>query len=128
MNFNIRMGIPEMQELWLDLQEKYRSGNIKKKEEQLYKKWGKDLKLLAVDPSYPSLQTHSFLFLLTMLCSRMKSKGHVLVPFVTVGEEMFSDLDVYNLKEGDTLTLDHDVRLHMDTVTEGCSSMSATIS
>ena len=36
--FNIRMGIPEMQELWLDLQEKYRSGNIKKKEEQLYKK------------------------------------------------------------------------------------------
>jgi hypothetical protein len=32
------MGIPEMQELWLDLQEKYRSGNIKKKEEQLYKK------------------------------------------------------------------------------------------
>lgn len=37
MNFNIRMGISEMQELWLDLQEKYRSGNIKKKEEQLYK-------------------------------------------------------------------------------------------
>ena len=61
----------------------------------------------------------SFLFLLTMLCSRMKSKGHVLVPFVTVGEDMFSDLDVYHLKEGDTLTLDHDVRLHMDTVTEG---------
>jgi len=27
------MGIPEMQELWLDLQKKYRSGNIKKKEE-----------------------------------------------------------------------------------------------
>ena len=25
MNFNIRMGIPEMQELWLDLQEKYHS-------------------------------------------------------------------------------------------------------
>lgn len=32
---------------------------------------------------------------------------------------MFSDLDVYSLKEGDTLTLDHDVRMHMDTVTEG---------
>ena len=38
-----------MQELWLDLQEKYRSGNIKKKEEQLYKKWGKALKLLSAD-------------------------------------------------------------------------------
>ena len=58
MNFNIRMGIPEMQELWLDLQEKYRSGNIKKKEEQLYKKWGKALKLLSADPGYPRLQTH----------------------------------------------------------------------
>ena len=46
------MGIPEMQELWLDLQEKYRSGNIKKKEEQLYKKWGKALKLLSADPGY----------------------------------------------------------------------------
>ncbi len=41
-----------------DLQEKYRSGNIKKKEEQLYKKWGKALKLLSADPGYPSLQTH----------------------------------------------------------------------
>ena len=47
-----------MQELWLELQEKYRSGNIKKKEEQLYKKWGKALKLLSADPGYPSLQTH----------------------------------------------------------------------
>lgn len=58
MNFDIRMGIPEMQELWLDLQEKYHSGNIKRKEEQLYKKWGKALKLLSADPGYPSLQTH----------------------------------------------------------------------
>ena len=52
------MGIPEMQELWQDLQQKYRSGKIKKKEEQLYKKWGKALKLLSADPFYPSLQTH----------------------------------------------------------------------
>ena len=44
----------------------------------------------------------------------------------------FFDIDIsqrkVEVKEGDTLTLDHDVRLHMDTVTEGCSSMSATIS
>ena len=52
------MGIPEMQELWQDLQQKYRSGKIKKKEEQLYKKWGKALKLLSADPFYPSLQNH----------------------------------------------------------------------
>ena len=33
-----------MQELLVDLQEKYRSGNIKKKEEQLLKKMGKGFK------------------------------------------------------------------------------------
>ena len=32
---------------------------------------------------------------------------------------MFPDLDVYSLKEGDTITLDHEVRIRMDTVTEG---------
>ena len=73
----------------------------------------------AIHQLYEKDDKNSFLFLLTMLCGGMKCKGHVLVPFVTVGEEMFSDLDVYNLKEGDTLTLDHDIRLHMDTVTEG---------
>ena len=41
MNFNIRMGIPEMQELWQDLQQKYRSGKIKKKEEHSIKNGGK---------------------------------------------------------------------------------------
>ena len=58
MNYHIRMGVPEMQKLWTDLQEKYRNRTIKKREEQLYKKWGKALKLLATDPFYPSLQTH----------------------------------------------------------------------
>lgn len=58
MAYNIRMGIPEMEALWNDLQTKYRSGNIKKKEEQLYKKWRNALKKLAEDPMYPSLQTH----------------------------------------------------------------------
>ena len=42
-----------------------------------------------------------------------------MVPFVTVGEGMFSDLDVYSLKEGDTVTLDHEVRIRMDTVAAG---------
>ena len=73
----------------------------------------------AIHQVYAKDDKESFMFLLTMLCGGMKSKGHVLVPFVTVGEDMFSDLDVYQLKEGDTLTLEHDVRLHMDTVTEG---------
>ena len=58
MNYNIRMGIPEMQKLWDDLQQKYRSGTISKTEGKLYKKWGKALKKLSQDPTYPRLQTH----------------------------------------------------------------------
>ena len=57
MKFNIRMGIPEMKERWNDLRAKYHSGTMKKKEMQLYKKWGKALKLLSVNPVYPSLHT-----------------------------------------------------------------------
>lgn len=52
------MGIPEMQKLWNDLQQKHRLGTINKTEEQLYKKWGKALKKLSQDPTYPGLQTH----------------------------------------------------------------------
>lgn len=61
MSYRIRMGIPEMEDLWNTLQEKYRSGTISKKEKQLYKKWGKALKLLAADPMYPSLKSHVIL-------------------------------------------------------------------
>lgn len=58
MSFSIRMGIPEMQELWSDLQQRYRSGSIKKTEKQLYKKWGNALKKLSEDPTHQGLQTH----------------------------------------------------------------------
>ena len=52
-----------------------------------------------------------------MMCARMRVGGQVLVSFVTFGDDMYCDLDVYNLKKGDTVTLNHDVRMHMDTVT-----------
>lgn len=52
------MGIPEMYALWNGLQIKSRNGTIGKKEDELYKKWGKAMKLLSADPQYPSLQTH----------------------------------------------------------------------
>ena len=58
MTFNIRMGIPEMAELWNNLQENYRNGTINKKDGEFYKKWGSALKKLANDPYYPSLNTH----------------------------------------------------------------------
>lgn len=58
MKYNIRMGIPEMEALWMRLQSNYRSRTISKKDALLYKKWGKALRLLSDDPKYPSLQTH----------------------------------------------------------------------
>jgi len=58
MSYNIRMGVPEMKTLWDTLQKKHHDGTIDKKDEQLYKKLGKALKLLSEDPKYPSLKTH----------------------------------------------------------------------
>ncbi|MDO4961493.1 MAG: hypothetical protein Q4E57_06535 [Eubacteriales bacterium] len=58
MAFSIKMGIPEMAELWNRLQSSYRNGTINKNDAELYKKWGSALKKLAEDPQYPSLKTH----------------------------------------------------------------------
>ena len=58
MSFAIRMGIPEMLELWTDLSQKNAAGTISKKALSLYNKWGKAMWLLSQDPSYPSLHTH----------------------------------------------------------------------
>lgn len=58
MTYTIRMGIPEMAELWNKLQTSYRDGTINKKDTELYKKWGSALKKLAMDPFYPSLKSH----------------------------------------------------------------------
>ena len=51
MDYNIRMGIPDMAELWNRLQTSYRDGIISKKDTELYKK-------LAMNPYYPSLNSH----------------------------------------------------------------------
>ena len=58
MGYAIRMGIPEMEELWNSLQKQYRDGSINKKDRELYKKWGNALKKLSEDPMYPSLRSH----------------------------------------------------------------------
>lgn len=58
MVYQIRMGIPEMQRLWEDLQKKSREGAATKDEQRLYKKWGKAMKLLSENPRHPGLRTH----------------------------------------------------------------------
>lgn len=58
MAFKIRMGIPEMDRYWRELQQACHNGTASKDEQQLYKKWGKALKLLSENQRYPSLRTH----------------------------------------------------------------------
>ncbi|MEK3544504.1 hypothetical protein [Lactobacillus crispatus] len=50
MQFKIKMGVPQMIQLWQKLQAEYRSGSINKNNAILYKKWGKALKVLSEDP------------------------------------------------------------------------------
>ena len=56
--FTIRMGIPEMEEFWEELETKADTGIATKDEIKLYKKIGKALVLLAKDPRYPGLNSH----------------------------------------------------------------------
>lgn len=58
MAFSIKMGIPEMRDLWNKLQADFRGGVISKNDLELYNKWGRALKKLAENPQYPSLHTH----------------------------------------------------------------------
>ena len=52
------MGVPHMQNYWNNLQYKNKSRNASKYEVKLYKKIGKALYHLSIDPRYPGLNTH----------------------------------------------------------------------
>lgn len=54
----IRLGIPEMEELWTSLTRKHKEGVLTSREELLYKKMGKAMLLLSNNPRHPGLQSH----------------------------------------------------------------------
>ena len=56
--FDIRMGIPEMEELWDELSQKNEEGTLSKDESVLFKKWKKALEFLSNDPRHPGLCSH----------------------------------------------------------------------
>ena len=58
MTYNIRLGVPEMAELWKRLSAKVTDGSVGKDERALYQKIGKAMKLLATDPRHPGLKSH----------------------------------------------------------------------
>jgi hypothetical protein len=56
--FEIHLGIPEMEELWNSLSEKFHNNSVKKNEIKLYKQMGKAMALLASNPKHPGLNSH----------------------------------------------------------------------
>lgn len=58
MAFNIRMGLPEMEALWIDLSTRKQQGKLDKDEEKFFKKLVKALGYLAENPRHNSLASH----------------------------------------------------------------------
>ena len=56
--FEIKMGIPQMENLWNELIANAGSSKPNKAQLLLYKKLGKALRLLSNDPKYPGLRSH----------------------------------------------------------------------
>lgn len=56
--YKIRMGIPEMKEYWENLSLRVKSGEASKEEIKQYKKIGKALSHISLDPRYAGLETH----------------------------------------------------------------------
>ena len=58
MPFQIRMGIPEMERLWLDLSSRSNAGSLDKAEQKFFKKLVKALGYLSENPKHNSLASH----------------------------------------------------------------------
>ena len=58
MQYEIHLGVPEMDELWQNLNRKHADGSANKKEEKLRKQMGKAMWLLSQDPRHPGLLSH----------------------------------------------------------------------
>lgn len=56
--FTIRLGIPEMEDLWTYLVQRKEYGTLTECENLLYKKMGKAMRLLANNPRHPGLNSH----------------------------------------------------------------------
>lgn len=58
MNYNIRMGRPEIEDFWNDLTKKYKDDSLKKDELHLFRKLIKTFNFLNNNPKHPGLKSH----------------------------------------------------------------------
>lgn len=56
--FKIRMGVPEMKNLWDSLYAKNRTETLSKAQAELYRKWRKALEFLSQNPRHRGLASH----------------------------------------------------------------------
>jgi hypothetical protein len=56
--FVIRMGVPEMKDLWDSLSVREKEGKLSGQEAILYRKWCKALRFLSANPRHPGLASH----------------------------------------------------------------------
>ncbi len=56
--FSIKLGVPEMEDLWNDLCDRAQHDTLSKDDEKIYKKMGKAMALLSSDTKHPGLHSH----------------------------------------------------------------------
>ena len=56
--FKTRLGIPDVQKFWDDLNERANQSILSKDEQGLFGKWGKAMALLEDNPRHPGLNSH----------------------------------------------------------------------
>ncbi len=63
MSFKIRLGLPEVYDLWCDLSERRKRNKLGKAGISFHNKPGKVFNLLSTNPRHPSLSSHEILLL-----------------------------------------------------------------
>lgn len=58
MKFRVRFGVPEVKNLWDELNEKWTAGTLGTDEERFFKRWVKAIGYLERDPRHPGLESH----------------------------------------------------------------------
>ena len=75
--------------------------------------------LLFFDEEDEKKRKDSFITFLNIMAKRISEDGMVPMPFVDVNNTLFADLDLENKMVGDTITIENEVRLRMDTMMDG---------
>ena len=69
----------------------------------------------AIDQYYIQQDKNGMLLFMEVMVTRMQQAGEVIVPYITENPFM-SEEQIGKVKAGDTISLDHDVRLKIETV------------